>query len=62
MAIRQAFATLPAGQRLAAHLFYVEGLTLGEIAIATEVPLGTAKSRLFHARLRLKAALEGEVT
>lgn len=62
LAIRQAFAALPAEQRLTAHLFYVEGLTLGEIAIAAEVPLGTAKSRLFHARLRLKAALEGEVT
>jgi len=60
LALRQAFAALPAGQRLAAHLFYVEGLTLGEIAIAADIPPGTAKSRLFHARLRLKAALKGE--
>jgi RNA polymerase sigma-70 factor (ECF subfamily) len=60
LAIRQAFATLPADQRLAAHLFYVEGLTLGEIAIAADIPLGTAKSRLFHARLKLKEALKGD--
>lgn len=59
-AIRQAFAALPPDQRLAAHLFFVEGLTLGEIAATQDVPPGTAKSRLFHARRRLKAALEGD--
>lgn len=58
--IRQAFTRLPADQRLAAQLYYVEGLTLDEIAEAQGVPLGTAKTRLFHARLKLKAALEGE--
>ena len=63
-AIRQAMDALPPAQRFAAHLFFVEGLTLGEIAQAQGVPLGTAKSRLFHARRGLKAALadtsEGE--
>lgn len=57
LAIRQAFASLPPDQRLAAQLFFVEGLTLAEIAEVQEVPPGTAKSRLFHARRRLKAAL-----
>lgn len=56
-AIAQAFATLPADQRLAAHLHFVEGLTLSEIAEAQSIPTGTAKSRLFHARRKLKAAL-----
>lgn len=60
IALRQAFASLSANQRLAAHLFFVEGLTLAEIAEAAGVPLGTAKSRLFNARLKLKAALKGE--
>jgi RNA polymerase sigma factor (sigma-70 family) len=60
LAIAQAMAALPPDQRLAAHLFFVEGLTLGEIAEAQGVPLGTAKSRLFHARRRLKAALSGD--
>ena len=61
IALRQAFAALPADQRLAAHLFFVEGLTLAEIAEAQAIPHGTAKSRLFHARRRLKAALEGDL-
>ncbi len=57
LAIRDAFAGLPHDQRLAAQLFFVEGLTLVEIAEVQDVPLGTAKTRLFHARLKLKAAL-----
>ncbi|QKG70086.1 RNA polymerase sigma factor [Erythrobacter mangrovi] len=61
LAIRQAFAALATDQRIAAHLFFVEGLTLAEIAEVQEVPLGTAKSRLFHARRQLKAALSGDV-
>jgi RNA polymerase sigma-70 factor (ECF subfamily) len=65
-AIAQAFALLPPEQRLAAHLFFVEGCALAEIAEAQAIPLGTAKSRLFHARRALKAALadlpEGDLT
>jgi len=60
VAIAQAMTALPPDQRLAAQLFFVEGLTLAEIAEAQGVPLGTAKSRLFHARRRLKVALSGE--
>lgn len=59
-AIAQAFAALPPDQRLAAHLFFVEGLTLAELAEVQAIPVGTAKSRLFHARQKLKAALSGE--
>ncbi len=58
LAILQAFATLPESQRLVAHLHYIEGLALAEIAIAADIPTGTVKSRLFHARTRLKAALQ----
>ena len=57
LSINQAFARLPADQRLLAHLFFVEGLTLPEIATVQSIPIGTAKSRLFHARRKLKAAL-----
>ena len=60
LAVLQAFALLPPDQRLAAHLFFVEGLTLNEIAEVQDIPAGTAKSRLFHARRKLKAALSGE--
>jgi RNA polymerase sigma-70 factor (ECF subfamily) len=59
-AITQAFARLPLDQRLAAQLFFVEGMSLAEIAEVQAVPLGTAKSRLFHARQKLKLALLGD--
>ena len=62
LAIRQAFAALPGDQRLAAQLFFVEGLTLAEIAGVQAVPPGTVKTRLFHARRKLKAALSGDET
>ena len=65
-ALNEAFAALPPEQRMAAHLHFVEGLTLTEIAEAQSIPAGTAKSRLFHARRKLKAALtatpQGEPT
>lgn len=57
LALKQAFATLPPDQRLAAHLHFVEGFTLREIADVQDIAEGTAKSRLFHARRKLKAAL-----
>ncbi len=56
-AITQAFSSLSPDQRLAAHLHFVEGLTLQEIADIQRIPEGTAKSRIFHARRKLKAAL-----
>lgn len=61
LALDQAFAALPADQRLAAQLYFIEGLTLAEIAEVQRVPTGTAKTRLFHARRKLKAALSGGV-
>lgn len=60
LAITQAFAALSPAHRLAAHLFFVEGLSLAEIAQVQDVPAGTVKSRLFHARRQLKAALSGD--
>ena len=58
--LREAFDALPHDQRLAAQLFFVEGLTLAEIAEVQDIPTGTAKSRIFHARQKLKAALTGD--
>lgn len=60
LVIAQAFDGLPEEQRVAATLFFVEQLKLGEIAEATGVPLGTVKSRIFAARRSLKIALEGD--
>ena len=60
IALRQAFATLAPPARLTAHLHFVEGLTLAEIAEVQQVPEGTVKSRLFHIRRQLRAALSGD--
>lgn len=57
IALQQAFSALPPDQRFAAHLYFVEGMTLREIAEAAGIAEGTAKSRLFHARRKLKVAL-----
>lgn len=59
VAISQALHGLSHEHRTAAILFFGEGLSLSEIAAATGVPVGTAKSRIFHARRRLQAALSG---
>jgi RNA polymerase sigma factor (sigma-70 family) len=56
----EAIAGLPADQRAAVALFYVEDLSVAEIAAATGVPAGTVKTRLMHARTKLRAALKGE--
>lgn len=58
--IVQVLEKLGAEHREAAILFFGEGLTLAEIAHATGVPVGTAKSRIFHARRQMKAALQGD--
>jgi RNA polymerase sigma-70 factor (ECF subfamily) len=56
----EAIAALPAAQRTALALFYIEDLSVAEIAVATDVPPGTVKTRLMHARRKLRAKLEGE--
>ena len=60
ISVSQAFSQLNPEMRAAAVLYFGEGLTLAEIATATGVPVGTAKSRIFHARQKLKAILDGE--
>ncbi len=56
--VRMAFRRLPQGDRVLLAMLYLEGFSVAEIAQACEVPPGTVKSRLFHARERLRAALE----
>jgi RNA polymerase sigma-70 factor (ECF subfamily) len=60
--LRRALAALPPDQRAAVALFYLEGLAVGEIAQAMLAPVGTIKTRLFHARRALRARLEGDET
>lgn len=56
-AVHRALELLPAAQREAVELAYFHGLTFREVAAATGVSEGTAKSRLRLARERLAAAL-----
>lgn len=58
--LQAAIRLLPTPQRAAVALFHFEDLTIPEIAVALDVPAGTIKTRLMHARRRLRAVLEGE--
>ncbi|MCS6626497.1 RNA polymerase sigma factor [Roseibacterium beibuensis] len=58
--LRAALAGLPPDQRAAVGLFYLEDLDVAEVAVALNVPAGTVKTRLMHARRKLRAVLEGD--
>ena len=58
--VRRVLATLPAPQRAAMALFYLEDMRVAEVAVALDVPVGTVKTRLMAARKTLRAALKGE--
>ena len=60
--MRLALAGLSGDQRAAIDLFYLEDFTVAEVAVALDIPAGTVKTRLLHARKKLRAILEGEST
>jgi RNA polymerase sigma-70 factor (ECF subfamily) len=55
--LNQALSRLPDELRVTVELVYGQGHTLEETASIMDCPVGTAKSRLFHARLRLRNLL-----
>lgn len=55
--VQQAIAKLPIAHRTVVVLFYLEGLSLREIAEVLEIPEGTVKSRLHYARESLRGLL-----
>lgn len=59
-AVAAALARLPKEQRAAIDLFYLDGLSVAEIAVALDAPIGTVKTRLMHARRKLRADIEGD--
>ena len=58
--VRRAIKGLPPEQQSAIALFYLEDMSIAEVAVALDVPAGTVKTRLMHARRKLRAALEGD--
>ena len=58
--VRRAIAELPVEQSATIALFYLEDMSVAEVSVAMDVPVGTVKTRLMHARTKLKQTLEGE--
>jgi len=56
-ALAAALSRLNDDQREVVILYYGEELSLDDIALVIDVPVGTVKSRLFHARAALKNLL-----
>lgn len=59
ISVQHALQTLPEEQRLVVLLVYYHDLTQKEVANILGIPLGTVKSRLHHAMIKLKKTLEG---
>ncbi len=57
--VRQAIQALSFNQRVVVVLYYLNGLSLEEIAETLECPVGTVKSRLYYARENLRHRLGG---
>jgi RNA polymerase sigma-70 factor (ECF subfamily) len=55
--VQDALQTLPPEKRVVVVLYYINDLSLQEIADALQIPIGTVKSRLHYGRLALKRQL-----
>jgi len=58
----RALDQLPSAMREAFLMFEVQDLSIEEIAEVTDTPIGTVKSRLHHARQKLRAMLQPSLT
>jgi RNA polymerase sigma-70 factor (ECF subfamily) len=58
--LKRAIDGLPDSHRVVIILYYLEGLSVNEVAYALGVPGGTVKSRLYYAREKLKEAIAEE--
>lgn len=56
--LKSVITQLPENQQIIIKLFYVQEYTLKEIAELLNISVGTAKSRLFHAREKIKMNLK----
>lgn len=60
--LRLALNSLSSEDHALLRLFYLDELSVVETAEALDIPVGTVKSRLFHARQRLRRALQRRQT
>jgi RNA polymerase sigma factor (sigma-70 family) len=60
--LERALGGLPPVEREVVTLFYLDELSLGEVAETLKVPVGTVKSRLFRARRLLRHAMNARGT
>lgn len=58
--LNQVLAGLSPEQRTAVTMFYLQDLSVAEIAVCLDIPAGTVKTRLMSARKQMRAALQGE--
>ena len=58
--LERAFRRLTLEQRAVLVFHHYLGLTLVEVAERLGIPVGTAKSRLFHATAAMRASLEAD--
>jgi RNA polymerase sigma-70 factor (ECF subfamily) len=56
--IQQAIATLPLSHRGVVVLYYIDDLSIQEIAEILNIPVGTVKSRLHYSRQALRKSLD----
>ena len=56
--VRKSIETLPAAQRLTVLLVFYAGFSYDEVAAVTGCPLNTVKTRMYHARRKLREQLE----
>ncbi len=56
--LHDAMGNLSGDRQAILAMHYQEGMAIAEIAVALNIPAGTVKSRLFHARMQLKELLE----
>ncbi len=61
-AVHRALAKMDGPHRATLALFYLEDMNVAEVATALNIPAGTVKTRLMHARKKLRAILEGETS
>lgn len=58
--MRHAITQLSADSQLIISMYYLEGMNIQEISSSLNLPAGTIKSRLYHARIKLKKLVDGD--